>query len=135
RFLLRRSVNVNAPVISVRVGSFQTAQPDDAGYDRIAARRIRLQNFAGETAVVKNSADRRMVTDFLSNLKSAERRRHRTPTIAEAEFGGRNGVNCGIAAVVEKHQFLIAHTHDHVWLDDLRTELGKFALKHRQKPE
>ena len=65
RFLLRRSVNVNAPVIGVRVCSFQPAQPDDTGNDRIAARRVRLQNFAGEPAVVENRAGRSAVTDFL----------------------------------------------------------------------
>ena len=118
-FLLRRSVNVNASVISMRVGSFQPAQPDNAGDDRIAARRVRLQNFAGKPAVVENRAGRSVVTDFLSNLESAKRRRHRAPSIPKPEFGGRNGVNCGIAAVVEEHQFLIAHTNDHVCLDQL----------------
>jgi hypothetical protein len=69
---------------------------------------------------VKYGADWRVVTDFLSNLKGAERRRHRTPSIAKSEFGGRDWINCGIAAVVEEHQFLIAHTDDHVGLDELR---------------
>src|SRR5438132_13276884 len=65
RLLLRRTVNVNTPVISMCIFSFQTAQPDNSGNDRIAAWRVRLQNFAGETAVVKNGTDRRVVTDFL----------------------------------------------------------------------
>ena len=119
RFLLWRSMNINAPVISVRVYCLQPAQPDDAGNDGIATWRVWLQNFTGEPAVMKNRAGRSVITDFLSNLESAKRRCHRAPSIAESEFGGGDWVDCGIGAVVEEHQFLIAHANDHVWLDQL----------------
>src|SRR5436853_6803037 len=125
RCLLRRAVNVGAPVISMRVSSFQTAESDNAGDDGVAPWRIRLQNFAGETAVVKNSADRSMITDFLSNLESAERCGHRTPSIADSEFRGRDGINRGIAAVVEEHQVWIEEANDHVWLDQLCEQLSR----------
>ena len=39
---LRSTMNVNAPVVGVRVGRFQSAQPDNPSNDWIPARRIGL---------------------------------------------------------------------------------------------
>src|SRR2546421_4835085 len=76
RFLLRRAVNVDAPVISMRVCSFQTAEPDNAGDDGIAAWRIRLQNFAGETAGLVNSCRMSPDTRFFKEPWNSARGRH-----------------------------------------------------------
>ena len=120
-------------LIGVRVRRFQSAQPDDPSNDRIAAWRVRLQNFTGKPAVMENGADRRVVANFLSNLERAERRRHRAPIIAKSEFGGRDWINCGTAAVVDEHQFLIADTDNDVRLDVTARRNGRLHLARPQQ--
>ena len=51
---------------------------------RIPPGSVWLENFACQTPIVKNSADRRVVTDLFRNLQVAERRRHSPANIAES---------------------------------------------------
>ena len=76
---LRRTMNINASRECMRINRLETAQPNDACRDRIAARSIWCKNFASETPIVKYSADRRMIANFLCDLEETERRRHSTP--------------------------------------------------------
>src|SRR5438105_870825 len=65
RFLFIRSVNVNAALESMRIGGFQSAQPNNARHHWIASRSIRPQNLAGPTTIMEDRSKRRMVADFL----------------------------------------------------------------------
>src|SRR6059058_4204007 len=85
-FLLGRAVNVNASAKSMRVGHFQTAQPNDAGDNGITPGRIRLENFAGPVAIVKHGSRGRVVANFLHDLQKPKWRCHPPPTIAETEI-------------------------------------------------
>src|SRR5207237_10827506 len=87
RFLFRRTVNINAAAKGVRIFGLKTFQPNDPRDDRIAARRIRLENFTSEPAVAKDGADRRVIANLFRDLKKSERRRHVAPGIAEPELG------------------------------------------------
>ena len=71
-FLLGRAVNVNASAESMRVGHFQTAQPDDAGDNGITPRRIRLKNFAGPVAIVKHGSRGRVVANFFARFAETQ---------------------------------------------------------------
>ena len=84
-------MNVDAAGESVRVSRLETPQPNDAGDDRIAAGSVRLKNFAGETAIMKDRADRRMIANFLRDLQEAERRGHSAPGIADAKLEVETG--------------------------------------------
>jgi len=70
------SMDVNAPIVGVRVSRLQSAQPDDPSNDWIPARRIGRQNFTGEPAVMENRADWSVITNFFSNLEHSQRSRH-----------------------------------------------------------
>src|SRR3954470_24594382 len=83
----RSSVNVNAATEGMHILALQSSQPDDPGNDRVPARGVRLQNLAGETAVMKNRALGSVVPDLLSNLKITKRRGHAAPEITNAVFG------------------------------------------------
>ncbi len=102
-FLLGRAVNVNASAESMRVGHFQTAQPNDAGDDGITPRRIRVENFAGPVAIVKHGSRGRVVANFLHDLQKPKRRCHPSAIIAQTEFGSGNGISDWLHAALDKH--------------------------------
>src|ERR1700740_3140378 len=63
------AVDVNTTSKSVRVFSFETTQPKDAGNDRIPPRRVGGQNFTGPAAIVEDGAIRRVIANFLDHLQ------------------------------------------------------------------
>ena len=70
------------------------------------------KNFSGESAVVENSAGRRVVTDFFRDRKITKRSCHSSPKIAQSELGCGNRVGCHFCAVLQEHQLLIADAYD-----------------------
>src|SRR5205823_7058406 len=62
--LLGCTVNVNVAPIGVRVLRFQTPQPEDPRYDRIASRCIGRKDFTRRFSVFKNFSARSRTTDF-----------------------------------------------------------------------
>ena len=86
-FFLRRAMNVNAAAKRMRVRRFEPTQPDDASNDWVAPGGVWRKNLAGEAAVMKNCAERRVIADFLRDLEEAERRGHAAPAIAQSVFG------------------------------------------------
>ena len=110
-------MNVNAAGEGMRVSRLQTAQPDDPRDDRIAARRVRLQNFSGETAIMKDRADRRVIANFLSDLEEAERSRHSTPVNRRVRTSkSKRDKLATCVPPCDQHQFLILHANDHaIW--------------------
>ena len=63
RPFFRSAVNINAAAEGVRVFRLKSLEPNDARDHRIAARSIRFENFAGESPVAKDGADRRVIAD------------------------------------------------------------------------
>ena len=59
-------MNVDAAVKGVRVLGFKTTQPNDPRDHRIASGSIRLENFAGKPAIVKDRADRRVIANLFA---------------------------------------------------------------------
>src|SRR5205814_469225 len=112
-FLLRRAVNVNAAIKSVRIAGFETSQPDDPGDDRVPTGCIGSENLAGPAALVKNSAERGMIANFLRDLKSTKRRGQASPAVAQTVFGGGNRIGRERGTVLHQHKFLIADANNH----------------------
>src|SRR5205807_3669046 len=113
RFLFRRTVNINTAAEGVRIFGLKTFQPNDPRDDRIAARRIRLENFTREPAVAKDGADRRVIANLFRDLKKPERRRHVAPGIADAELGSGNRIRGQTRAVAHQHELLVFYADDY----------------------
>ena len=76
-----------------------------------------LNDFAGEAAVMEDSAGRRMVADLLRDRHRADWRGHSARRIANAKLRGRNRIGGHLRAVLQKHQLLILHADDDLVLD------------------
>ena len=61
---LRRAMNVNATLKRMRVLRLESAKPDDARGDRVAARSVGLKNFTRQPSLMENSSDWHVVTDL-----------------------------------------------------------------------
>ena len=79
---LGRAMNINAALIRVRVLWLESAQPDDARGNRVAARSIGLKNFARQSPLMENSADWHVVTDLFFHRQITERSGHSPPRVA-----------------------------------------------------
>src|SRR5205814_1346102 len=64
RLFLRRPMNINTTLKSMRVLRFKAAQPNDTRGYGVASGSIGLQNFASESTIVEHGPGRRVVTNF-----------------------------------------------------------------------
>src|SRR5438874_1479890 len=76
------------------------------------ATRIWRENFTGKPAIMEHGTDRCVVTDFLRDGKITERSCHSPQKIAEPEHRSGNRIGRHLGAVLQEHQFLVAHTND-----------------------
>src|SRR5207248_11517549 len=79
-------VNVNVAAVGIRVLSFQAAQPENAADDRIAAGRVRDENFASRPAIFEDSSDDCSAADFFCNLQLAQWRATTSWRVANREL-------------------------------------------------
>ena len=96
----------------MRIFGLKTFQPNDPRDDRIAARRIRLENFTREPAIAKDGADRRVIANLFRDLKKPERCGHVAPGIADAELGSGNRIRGQARAVAHQHELLVFYADD-----------------------
>ena len=61
---LGRAMNINAALKRMRVLRLESAKPDDARGDRVAARSVGLKNFTRQPPLMENSADGHIVADL-----------------------------------------------------------------------
>src|SRR4029077_9057498 len=80
--LLRRAVNVNISGERVGILSLQSAQPENARDNGVAARRIRRNDFASTPSIFEHRAGRRIVADFLGDLQFTQWRKTAAAPIA-----------------------------------------------------
>src|SRR5437660_4207105 len=72
---LRRAVNVNISGERVGILSLQSAQPENACDDGVAAGGIRGNDFAGAEPILEHCTGRRIVADFFGDLQFAQWRK------------------------------------------------------------
>src|SRR5438552_2254113 len=100
-FLLVGSVNVNAAMESMRIGSLQTAQPNNARHHRIASGSVWVQNFASPTTIMKYGSHWSMVADFLCDLQKSEWRSEAAPVVTQTVLGSGNRIRRGDRSVLD----------------------------------
>src|ERR1051326_1087300 len=79
---LRRAVDINIPCEGIGVLRLQSAQPQDACYDRIPPWRIRRDNFTGAPAILEHCAGWRVIANFARDLQFTQRRKAAAAPIA-----------------------------------------------------
>src|SRR5882724_1040615 len=79
---LGRAMDVNISRERVGVLHLQSAQPEDARHDRVAAWRIRRNDFTGSTSILKNRARWRAVADLFGDLQFTQWRKTAAAPIA-----------------------------------------------------
>src|SRR4029077_17691067 len=82
---LRRAMDINAALKRMRVLCLESAKPDDARGDRVAARSVGLKNFTRQPPLMENSADGHIVADLFFHREITERSGHSSPRVAQAE--------------------------------------------------
>src|SRR5882762_2349861 len=80
--LLRRAVNVNISGERVGILSLQSAQPENARDNGVAAGGIRGNDLTGAEPILEHCTGRRIVTDFLGNLQFTQWRKTAAAPIA-----------------------------------------------------
>ena len=64
-----RTMDINAPRECMPVLRFKPFEPDDSSHDRVAARGIRSQDFAGSPPAFKDCAERRAGADHFRHFQ------------------------------------------------------------------
>ena len=64
-------MNVDVAIVGLSVLRFESAQPENAGHNGIATRRIGRHDFAREAPAFKDRAAGRAVADFAGNFQIA----------------------------------------------------------------
>ena len=120
--LLGCAVDVNEAAKAVPVVTLFAAEPEDAGDDGIASRRINRQHLAGETARLENRARRQTVPDFFQHAVLAERGAVAARPRTQPEFRGRDGKGGHGLTLISDEHLLVGHADVHdMTVVELRT--------------
>lgn len=109
---LRGAMDVDVSWICVFIVGFETTEPEDARYNRIAARGIRLEHFARGFATFENGTARMTIANFSRDLHAAEGRPMTSRLVAEAVFRSGNFVCFDGLAVRNQQHALIFDADD-----------------------
>ena len=89
---------------------------EDARDDRIASRRVGLEDFARRPAPFEDRPERRAVADLRGHFHHAERCRVAAWAIADAELRSGDGKLCKREAIFHQREALIRNADDDEWL-------------------
>ncbi len=90
RGFLGRAVDVDAALEGVAGAAEEALEPDDAGYDGIAAAGVGGNDFARGGAVLDDGAVGEVVADLIVHPEQPERRLVAVGLVADAKPGGRD---------------------------------------------
>jgi len=121
------AVNVDVASKGMAVLAFEAPQPEDAGDNRIAARRIGGQDLAVPLAALQNGPGRQAVANFGDDFMPAKGGAATAGFVANTEFGGGDGVLLHQVAVLVVAELLFLHGDDDFGLGGA----GALAEKHR----
>src|SRR5205085_10066549 len=127
-------VNVNVAAVGIRVLSFQAAQPENAADDRIAAGRVRDENFASRPAIFEDSSDDCSAADFFCNLQLAQWRATTSWRVANRELRCGNRIRRDERAIVEQGQALLGNT-DHNSMARVRRDTRRNEKRYSREVE
>src|SRR5439155_914914 len=96
------AVNIDVPSKRVRILCLTSAQPNNAGNNRIATRGIRRDDFACATSILEHRARRGIVANFLRDLQLAQWSATAPRPIAQSELGRGDGINDDQVTSIEK---------------------------------
>ncbi len=116
------AMDVNVTLVAVPILPLKPFEPENAGDDGVAPRRIDRHNLSGRPAILELHALWGVAADFFGDLMFAQRCGVAAFLIAQPEFAGAHGVfrqelhvgraptALAVGQLTEHHHFLVRHT-------------------------